>query len=154
MLPPSEVAGKVILAFALVAADVALEWVLVAVAPHVDGVEDVVGEVDVTVLAVMQHVGVLNGGGLARGRGAGLAVGYARGAGAPAVLAARSARGTAVTVWRGAGLQRDRGRGSGASHAGRDDNRSGGGVRLLDEEGLFVHYGLCSWRHRSLGLGF
>lgn len=53
MLPASKVAGKVVLALALVAADVALEWVLVSVAPHVDGVEDVVREVDVTVLAMM-----------------------------------------------------------------------------------------------------
>ncbi len=58
VLPAGEVAGKVILALALMAADVALEWVLVTVAAHVDGVKDVVREVDVTVLAVMQHSGV------------------------------------------------------------------------------------------------
>lgn len=53
MLPSGKVAGKVILALALVATDVALERVLVAVASHVDGVKDVVGKVDVTVLAVV-----------------------------------------------------------------------------------------------------
>lgn len=59
MLPAGEVASKVVLALALVAADVALERVFVAMAAHVNGVKDVVGEVDVTVLAVMQSVGVL-----------------------------------------------------------------------------------------------
>lgn len=53
VLPACKVAGKVVLALTLVATDVALEWVLIAMAAHVDGVEDIVGEVDVTVLAVM-----------------------------------------------------------------------------------------------------
>lgn len=77
MLPAGKVAGKVVLALALVAADVALEWVLVTMAAHVDGVEDVVREVDITVLAVVQHMGVLKWGRQARGRCTGLAVGYA-----------------------------------------------------------------------------
>lgn len=59
VLPAGEMASKVVLALALVAADVALERVFVAMAAHVNGVKDVVGEVDVTVLAVMQSVGVL-----------------------------------------------------------------------------------------------
>lgn len=156
VLPPSKVTSKVILALALVATDVALEWVLVAVAAHVDGVEDVVGEVDVTVLAVMENVGVLNGGRLAWGRRAGLAVGYAWSAGTSAVLAARSPRGTAAAVRRGPGLGGDRGRRSGMSHAGRDGDRSRGGVGLLDQEGFFIHDRLCSRRRRRLclGLGF
>lgn len=118
MLPPGKVAGEVILAFALVATDVALEGVLVPMATHVDGVEDVVREVDVTVLAVMQHVGILERGGQAWGRGAGLAVGDAGGTGAPTVLATRSHSRAAVAVGRGPGLGGDGGRGGGVGHAG------------------------------------
>lgn len=53
MLPPGKVAGKVVLVLALAATDVALKRVLIAMAAHVNGIEDVVREVDVTVLAVM-----------------------------------------------------------------------------------------------------
>ncbi|TNN63357.1 Deleted in malignant brain tumors 1 protein [Liparis tanakae] len=131
--------------------DVALERVLVAVAAHVDGVEDVVGEVDVTVLAVMQRVGVLERDGQARGTG--LAVEDTRGAGAPAVLAAGFPSRAAVAVKRSAGLGADRGRGGGG--VDRAGGRGHGG--LLEEEGLLVHDGLCSRGHRRaslvLGLG-
>lgn len=152
MLPPGKVAGKVILAFALVATDVALEWVLVAMAAHVDGVKDVVREVDVTVLAVMQHMGVLEWGRQAWGRRAGLAVGDTRGTGAPTVLAAGSPSRTAIAVGRCPGLWGDWGRGGGMGHAGCDSHRSCGRVGLLDEEGLLINDGLCSWRHGRLTL--
>jgi len=159
VLPAGKVAGEVVLALALVAADVALEWVLVAVAAHVDGVEDVVGEVDVTVLAVVRRVGVLERDGQARRRCTGLAVEDARGAGAPAVLAAGFPAGAAVAVGRSAGLGGDRGRGGGGVDRGGVDCAGGHGSRgrvgLLEEEGLLVHDGLCSWGHRrpSLVLG-
>ncbi len=153
MLPAGKVAGKVILALALIAADVALEWVFVAMAAHVDGVEDVVGEVDVTVLAVVQHVGVLEWGGQAWGRRTGLAVGDTRGTGAPTVLAAGSPSRAAVAVGRSPGLWGDWGRGGGMGHAGWDSHRSCGRVWLLDEEGLLVDNRLCSRRHGRLSLG-
>lgn len=118
MLPASKVAGKVVLALALVAADVALEWVLVAVAPHVDGVEDVVREVDVTVLAMMQHMGVLEWDRQTWGWCTGLAVGDTRGTGAPTVLAAGSLPRAAIAVGRSAGLWGDWGRRGGVRYAG------------------------------------
>ena len=108
VLATSKVAGKVILAFALVATDVALEWVLVTMATHMDGVEDVVREVDVTVLAVMKHMRVLKWGGQAWGRCAGLAVGNTGSADVPTVIAARSVSRTAVTVRWSPGLWEDR----------------------------------------------
>lgn len=74
VLSAGKMASKVILALALVATYVALEWVFIAMAAHVNGVEDVVGEIDVTVLAVMQDVGVLKRGRHAWSRRAGLAV--------------------------------------------------------------------------------
>lgn len=109
VLPAGKVASKVILALALVAADVALEWVLIAMAAHVNGVKDVVGEVDVTVLAVMQQVVVLERGGQAWGWRAGLAVGDTRGTGAPTVLAAGPPSRAAIAVGRSTGLWSDRG---------------------------------------------
>lgn len=153
VLPAGKMAGKVILALALVAADVALEWVLVAMAAHVDGVEDVVGEIDVTVLAVMQHVGVLEWGGQAWGRGTGLTVGDTRGTGAPTVLTAGSPSRAAIAVGRSPGLWGDWGRGRGLGHASRDTHRSCCRVGLLDEEGLLIDNRLGSWRHGRLSLG-
>lgn len=107
VLPAGKVASKVILALALVATDVALEWVLIAVAAHVNGVKDVVRKVDVTVLAVMQHVVVLRRGRQAWGWCAGLAVRDTRGAGAPTVLAAGSSSRAAIAVRRSTGLWGD-----------------------------------------------
>lgn len=150
VLPSCKVASKVVLALALVATDVALEWVLVAVAAHVDGVEDVVREIDVTVLAVMQHMGVLKRCRQAWGRCAGLAVGDTRGTGAPAVLTAGSPSRAAVAVGRSPGLWGDWGRGGSMSHACCDSNGSRGRVWLLDEERLLIDDRLCSWRHGSL----
>lgn len=153
VLPAGKVAGKVILALALVAADVALEWVLIAMAAHVDGVEDVVGEVDVTVLAVVQHVGVLEWRRQTWGRRTGLAVGDTRGTGAPTVLAAGSPSRAAIAVRRCPGLWGDWGRGGGMGHAGCDSPGSCGRVGLLDEKGLLIDDRLCSWRHGRLSLG-
>lgn len=153
VLPAGKVAGKVILALALVAADVALEWVLVPMATHVDGVEDVVGEVDITVLAVMQHMGVLEWGRQTGGRCTRLTIRNARGTGAPTMLAAGSPYWAAVTVGRSPWLWGDRGRGRGVGHAGCDSHRSGGRVGLLDEEGFLIHNRFCSWRHGRLSLG-
>lgn len=152
MLPPCKVTRKVILALALVATDIALEWVLVAVATHVDGVQDVVGEVDVTVLAVMKHVGVVKRGGQSRGGRAGLAVGDARGAGAPAVFTARPAARAAVALRRRPGLWGYRGRGGSVSHAGGDGHGGRGGMWLLDQERLLVHDGIGSRRDGGLSL--
>lgn len=109
VLPTGKVASKVILALALVAADVALEWVLIAMAAHVNGVKDVVGEVDVTVLAVMQQVVVLERSGQAWGWRAGLAVGDTRRTGVPTVLAAGPPFRAAIAVRRSTGLWSDRG---------------------------------------------
>lgn len=153
VLPSSKVAGKVVLALAFVATDVALEWVLIAVTAHVDGVQDVVREIDVTVLAMMQHVGILKWGRKAWSRCTGLAVGDTRGAGAPTVLAAGSPSRAAVTVGRSPGLWGDWGRGRSMSHAGCDSNGGCGRVWLLDEEWLLINDRLRSWRHWSLSLG-
>lgn len=100
VLPAGKVAGKVVLALALVTADVALERVLVAVAAHVNGVQDVVWEINVTVLAVVQDVGVLEGRGQAIGRCAGLAVGDTGSICASAVITAGSSSRTATGMWR------------------------------------------------------
>lgn len=99
VLPTGKVAGKVVLALALVTADVALEGVLVAMAAHVNGVQDVVWEMNVTVLAVMQDMGVLERCRQAIGRCAGLAVGDTGSICAPAVIAAGSSR-TATALGR------------------------------------------------------
>lgn len=152
MLPAGKVTGKVIFALALVATDVALEWVLIAVAAHVDGVQDVVREVDVTVLAVMQHVRVLEWGGQARGWRAGLAVGNTWGTCAHAVLTAGSPTRATIAVRGGPGLRCDWGRGGSMSDACCDSHRSCGRVGLLNEERLLVNNRLCSWRHGRLSL--
>ena len=153
VLPAGKVAGEVILALAFVAADVALKWVLVAMAAHVDCVEDVVGEVDVTVLAVMQRVVVLEWGGQAWGWRTGLAVGDTRRTGATAVLAAGSSSRAAGAVRRSPVLWGDWGGGGGVSHAGCDICRCCGGVGRLDEERLLIDDGFCSWRHGRLSQG-
>lgn len=100
VLPTGKVAGKVVLALALVTADVALERVLVAMAAHVNGVQDVVWEINVTVLAVMQNMGVLEGCRQAISRCAGLAVGDTGSICASAVIAAGSSSGTATAMGR------------------------------------------------------
>lgn len=148
MLPPGKVAGKVILALALVPTNVALEGVLIPMTPHVDGVEDVVREVDVTVLAVMKHVGVLQWGRQAWGRCAGLAVGDTRGTSVHAMLTAGSLSRTAVTVRRSPWLWGDGGRRG--SHIGCNSHRCCGRVWLLDEEGFFINYRLSTGGHRRL----
>ena len=67
------VAGKVVLVPAHGAADVALEGVLVAMATHVYGVQDVIRELDVTVLALVRGRRILGrAGGGGRRRHAGL----------------------------------------------------------------------------------
>ena len=140
MLPPGKVACKVVLVDAAVATDVALEGVLVAVAAHVYGVEDVVGEGYVTVLAVVLRAELLGRGGQARGRGAGLAVADAGGAGAAAALAAWPRHGTTLAR-RERGEPGVRGRGRrGVRRVGQGRRRGRvGGVGLLYEEGLLVH---------------
>lgn len=107
MLPTGKVAGKVILALALVATDVALERILIAMAAHVDGVKDVVRKIDVTVLAVMQHVGVLKGGRQAWGWCTGLAVGDTGCTDSPTVLTTGSPSRAAIAVRRSPGLWGD-----------------------------------------------
>lgn len=99
VLPSGKVAGKVVLALALVTADVALERVLVAMATHVNGVQDVVWEINVTVLAVMQDMGVLEWCRQAIGRCAGLA-GDTGSICASAVIAAGSSSRTAAAMGR------------------------------------------------------
>lgn len=64
--------GKIVLVLALAPTYVTLERILIAVTPHVDRVQDVVGKVHVTVLAVVQQLWVLHW--QRRGRSAGLAV--------------------------------------------------------------------------------
>ena len=59
MLSLSKMASKVILITALTATDVALERILIAVAAHVDGVEDVVCKVGLAVLAAVKQLRVL-----------------------------------------------------------------------------------------------
>lgn len=100
VLPTGKVTGKVILAVALVTTDVALEWVLVAMAAHMNGVKDIIREINVTVLAVMQDVGVLGRCGQAIGWRAGLAVGDTGSICAPTVIAAGSSSRTATAVGR------------------------------------------------------
>lgn len=150
VLAAGKVARKVVLALALVAADVALERVFVAVAAHVDGVEDVVREVDVTVLAVVQSVRLLQWRRQARRRRAGPTVGDARGAGVPTVLTARPGAGAATAVRRRARFGRDGRGGGGVGYAG---HRGRGRVWLLDSKGLLVLHGLRPRRHWGLRVG-
>lgn len=56
VLSSCKVAGKVVPVPAPVAANVTLERVFVAMATHVNGVEDVIGEVDVAVGAVLEQL--------------------------------------------------------------------------------------------------
>lgn len=53
MLSTCEMARKVISVHAHVTTDVALEWMFVAVAAHVNCVEDIIQELNVTMLAFM-----------------------------------------------------------------------------------------------------
>lgn len=46
-------AGKVIFVFAHLTTDVALEWVFVAMTSHVNGVQDIIPKVNLTMLASM-----------------------------------------------------------------------------------------------------
>lgn len=138
MLPSCEVTGEIILVFAFAAAYVALERVLVPVAAHVDGVEDVVGEVHVAVLAVVQELRVLGRQGR-RGR-ARLAVSYARGARVGTGFAAGTGHGTVVPL----ALGRP-GLGAGGGGALRNARGHGGnhglGGGLLHQERLLVRAG-------------
>lgn len=70
MLSSGKVAGKVIPVSAPVPADVTLEGIFVAVATHVNGVEDVIRKVDVAVGTVLEQLRLV-----ARVRRSGLAVG-------------------------------------------------------------------------------
>lgn len=153
VLPTGKVAGKVVLALALVTTDVALERVLVAMATHVDGVQDVVWEINVTVLAVVQDMGVLEGCRQAVGGCAGLAVGDTGCICASAVITAGSSSRTATAMWGRTRFWSNWGGGGGVSHADCHGNRCCGWVGLLNEEGFLINNRLFSWRHWRLGLG-
>lgn len=84
MLTSRKVASKVILVFAFATADVALERVFKSMASHVDCIEYVICKVHVTVLAVVQELGVLDWQG--RGWCTRLAVANAGGAGSATTL--------------------------------------------------------------------
>lgn len=127
VLASRKVTGKIIAVSAPVSAYVTLERVLITMAAHVDGVEDVVREIYVTVGAVVEHLGVLYQGGRPW-----LAVGTARSAGS--LTAGSNSWATAAVCCR-SGLGSD-GRRS-LSRADRDG--CGCRHRLLDEEcGFFV----------------
>lgn len=51
MLSAGKMARKVVFVYAHVTTDVALEWVFVAMTAHVNGVEDVIQKLNITVLA-------------------------------------------------------------------------------------------------------
>ena len=96
MLPSSRMTCKVIFVCAHVTADVASEWMFVAMATHVNGVEDIVRKVNFTVLAFLQKVLVWCGqhrGGCAR-----LAVANTRSKCVHAVLTAEARLRTAAPV--------------------------------------------------------
>lgn len=138
MLPSCKVTGEVVLVFTFASADVALERVLIPVTAHVNGVEDVVGKVHVTVLAVVQELRVLGRQG--RSGRARLAVSYARGARVGAGLAAGTCHGTVVPL----ALGRPR---LGAGGGGALRNTCGHGRNhclgrgLLQQERLLVRAG-------------
>lgn len=87
MLTSRKMASKVILVFTLAPTYVALKRILKPMTSHVNGVKDIVRKIHVTVLAVMQKLGVLNrkGGSWS----AWLAVTYAGSTGVGAAVAAR-----------------------------------------------------------------
>lgn len=53
MLSTGKMACKIVPVYAHVTTDVALEWMFVAVAAHVNGVEDIIQKVNMTMLAPM-----------------------------------------------------------------------------------------------------
>lgn len=127
VLASRKVTGKIIAVSAPVSAYVTLERVLITMAAHVDGVEDVVREINVTVGAVVEHLGVLYRGGCPW-----LAVGTARSAGS---LTAGSNSWATAAVCSRSGLG-----GDGRRSLSRTD-RDGCGChhRLVDKErGFFI----------------
>lgn len=61
VLSSSKVAGEVVPVSAPVATDVTLEGIFIAMATHVNGVKDVIGEVDVAVRAVVEQLRLVAG---------------------------------------------------------------------------------------------
>lgn len=59
VLASCKVTSKVITVPASVSTNVTLKRVLITMATHVDGVEDVVGKIYMTVGAVVKHLGIL-----------------------------------------------------------------------------------------------
>lgn len=53
MLATGKMTCKVVLVSTHVSTDVALKWIFIAMAAHVNGIEDIVGEVNVTMMAFM-----------------------------------------------------------------------------------------------------
>lgn len=56
MLTTGKMACKIVSVDAHVTTDVALEWMLVAMATHVDGVEDIIQELNVTMLTFIREI--------------------------------------------------------------------------------------------------
>lgn len=138
MLSSCKMTGKVVLVCAFAATYVTLEGILIAMASHVNSVKDVVGEVHVTVLAVVQKLRVLDRQG--RSWRAGLAVAYARGARVSTRLAAGTCHRTVVPLTVGGPRLGARGGGAlrnACCHGG--NHRLGRG--LLHHEGLLVGAG-------------
>lgn len=138
MLAAGEVAGKVVLVHAHVTTDVALKWMFVAMATHVDGVENIVREANVTVLTLLQEV--LVRGRQRGGRCARLAVADANSEGVHAVLKVQAGNRTAGVV---AGIRR-------SLHSVQTRHLFTGDV--LYEDGLLFSEGLVVRGHRSLRL--
>lgn len=138
MLPSCKMTGEVVLVFTFAPTDVALERVLIPMTSHVNGVEDVVGKVHVTVLAVVQELRVLGRQG--RGGRARLAISYARGARVGTGLAAWTCHGTVVPLALGRPRLGAGGGGALRNACGHGRNHCLGGG-LLHQERLLVRAG-------------
>lgn len=96
MLSTGKMARKVVFVYARMATDVALEWVFIAMAAHVNSVEDIIQKVNIAMQAFMQGLLVRRGQG--RGRCARLAVANARSESVHAVLKAEAGIRTTAPV--------------------------------------------------------
>lgn len=97
MLSTGKMASKVVSVYAHVTTDVALEWMFIAMAAHVNGVEDIIHKLNITVLAFMEEMLVRCGEG--SGRCARLAVANTRSQ--CAVLKTQAGNWTATSAARG-----------------------------------------------------
>lgn len=133
MLSSGEVAGKVVPVSAPMATNVTLEGVFIAMATHVNCVEDVIGEVDVAVRAVLEQLWLVVRVWRSRLAVSATVTGRAR------PVAALPRMGRVPNVWRRC-----------ECHDGTGDVAGNCGRWLYKERGFFFREGVCTRRSRRL----